>query len=118
MQQERLESHGPELGDVLGLRKPASQRVLAWTQGCRALGPGAPDEDPKGRAVLAGTSEALGRARCPLCPHAVLGGRGGRGLGKALEGPSTLGRKQTALFQEEQDRAAGLSAEARDVLSR
>ena len=32
VQQELLESHGPDLGHVLELRKPVFQRVLAWTQ--------------------------------------------------------------------------------------
>ena len=32
VQQELLDSHGPDLGHVLELRKPVFQRVLAWTQ--------------------------------------------------------------------------------------
>ena len=82
MQQELLESPGPELGHVLELRKPVFQRDLAWAQGHRELAPGAPDEDPKGQAVPAGISEDLRRIRCPREPPAILGGSRGRAKGR------------------------------------
>ena len=92
VRQELLKSRGPELGHALELRKPVSQRALAWTQGRRELVPGAPDEDPKGQAAPAGTSEHLGRTRCPRYTPALLGGREGR----PREGPGwpvyTIGR--------------------------
>lgn len=79
VQQELLESHGPELGHVLELRKPVFQRVLAWTQHLELQ-----MKIPKAKPVPAGISEDL-RAWCPEGPCYPERSRG-RAKGKALDG--------------------------------
>lgn len=59
-----------------------------------------------------------GEGMLPPLPTRHPGREGRKSPGEGPGGPECTRRKQTALFQEEQDRAAWLSAEACDVLSR